>query len=124
MRREEVAIGDADVIGRRRTTAASQHHLAGHELAVVFPQTARQLAKPRIETIGAARPLPDIAEHLSRGACVPASGDPAPMVASRRSCLPNRLDRRFDVTAPNVVWVTDITYIRTDLPRDFSSIVN
>lgn len=26
---------------------------------------------------------------------------------------PNRLDRRFDVTAPNVAWVTDITYIRT-----------
>jgi putative transposase len=26
---------------------------------------------------------------------------------------PNHLDRRFDVTAPNVAWVTDITYIRT-----------
>lgn len=26
---------------------------------------------------------------------------------------PNRLDRRFDVTAPNAAWVTDITYIRT-----------
>ena len=26
---------------------------------------------------------------------------------------PNRLDRRFDVTAPNVAWVTDITYIHT-----------
>lgn len=26
---------------------------------------------------------------------------------------PNRLDRRFDVTAPSVAWVTDITYIRT-----------
>jgi len=26
---------------------------------------------------------------------------------------PNHLDRRFEVTAPNVAWVTDITYIRT-----------
>ena len=26
---------------------------------------------------------------------------------------PNHLDRRFEVTAPNIVWVTDITYIRT-----------
>jgi putative transposase len=26
---------------------------------------------------------------------------------------PNLLDRKFDVTAPNLVWVTDITYIRT-----------
>ncbi|WP_404464376.1 IS3 family transposase [Vreelandella aquamarina] len=26
---------------------------------------------------------------------------------------PNHLDRQFEVTAPNVAWVTDITYIRT-----------
>lgn len=26
---------------------------------------------------------------------------------------PNHLDRQFDVAAPNVAWVTDITYIRT-----------
>lgn len=26
---------------------------------------------------------------------------------------PNHLDRRFEATAPNIVWVTDITYIRT-----------
>lgn len=26
---------------------------------------------------------------------------------------PNHLDRKFDVAAPNVAWVTDITYIRT-----------
>ena len=26
---------------------------------------------------------------------------------------PNRLERRFNVTEPNKVWVTDITYIRT-----------
>lgn len=26
---------------------------------------------------------------------------------------PNHLDRRFEVAAPNVAWVTDITYIRT-----------
>ncbi|SDS83415.1 putative transposase [Halopseudomonas litoralis] len=26
---------------------------------------------------------------------------------------PNHLDRQFDVSAPNVAWVTDITYIRT-----------
>ncbi len=26
---------------------------------------------------------------------------------------PNHLDHQFEVTAPNVAWVTDITYIRT-----------
>tara|TARA_R110001599_G_scaffold211958_1_gene409503 strand:- start:16787 stop:17035 length:249 start_codon:yes stop_codon:yes gene_type:complete len=26
---------------------------------------------------------------------------------------PNHLDQQFEVTAPNVAWVTDITYIRT-----------
>lgn len=26
---------------------------------------------------------------------------------------PNHLDRQFDVPAPNITWVTDITYIRT-----------
>ena len=26
---------------------------------------------------------------------------------------PNHLQRQFDVTAPNRVWLTDITYIRT-----------
>jgi putative transposase len=26
---------------------------------------------------------------------------------------PNRLEQQFDVQAPNQVWVTDITYIRT-----------
>jgi len=26
---------------------------------------------------------------------------------------PNHLDRQFDAPAPNVAWVTDITYIRT-----------
>ena len=27
--------------------------------------------------------------------------------------VPNLLERRFNVTEPNKVWVTDITYIRT-----------
>lgn len=26
---------------------------------------------------------------------------------------PNHLDRQFEVTAPNIAWVTDITYFRT-----------
>lgn len=29
------------------------------------------------------------------------------------SVAPNRLDRQFDVAAPNTHWVTDITYLRT-----------
>lgn len=33
-------------------------------------------------------------------------GDPA-------AVAPNLLDRQFEVTEPNLVWVTDITYIRT-----------
>lgn len=35
-------------------------------------------------------------------------GEKKPAVVS-----PNHLDHRFEVTAPNVAWVTDITYIRT-----------
>ena len=35
------------------------------------------------------------------------------MAASRRLVVDNTLDRQFDVAAPDRVWVTDITYIRT-----------
>ena len=37
---------------------------------------------------------------------------PVIMVAGQRWLQPNHLERQFDVTEPNKVWVTDITYIR------------
>jgi len=38
---------------------------------------------------------------------------PGPRGGVVSTVAPNRLDRRFDVPAPNTHWVTDITYIRT-----------
>ena len=38
---------------------------------------------------------------------------PRPRGGQVSTVAPNRLDRRFDVSAPNTHWVTDITYIRT-----------
>lgn len=39
---------------------------------------------------------------------------PVIMVAGQPTVVaPNHLERQFDVTEPNKVWVTDITYIRT-----------
>lgn len=38
---------------------------------------------------------------------------PRPRGGRVSTVAPNRLDRQFDVAAPNTHWVTDITYIRT-----------
>jgi putative transposase len=38
---------------------------------------------------------------------------PAAMAARRPLVVDNTLDRQFDVAAPDRIWVTDITYIRT-----------
>ena len=35
------------------------------------------------------------------------------MVANQRWSLTTSLDRQFEVDAPDTVWVTDITYIKT-----------
>src|SRR5690606_10245618 len=61
---EEVAIGGAHVVFRRGATAATQHHLPGHELAVVLTQAAAQRPKAGVGPIGAGRPFPDIAVEL------------------------------------------------------------
>ena len=50
--------------GRRYAGAAAQHHLARHELAVVFAGRIVGGAIARIGAIGAGRPLPDLAIHL------------------------------------------------------------
>ena len=61
---EEIAIADARVALRRRQRGAAQHHLADHELAVVFAERAFGRAVARIGQIGAARPLPGDAEGV------------------------------------------------------------
>ena len=38
---------------------------------------------------------------------------PRPINGRPSIIAPNRLNREFTVSAPNQVWVTDITYIRT-----------
>jgi hypothetical protein len=50
--------------GRRRRTSAAQHHLAGHELAVVFADRAGRFAIARVGDVGTRRPLPDLAGAL------------------------------------------------------------
>src|SRR5690349_12147448 len=61
VRGEEVAVRRADVPLRRRAGAAAQHHLPGHELAIVFAERARQRHEPPVGQIGAGRPLPHVA---------------------------------------------------------------
>src|SRR5215831_15381915 len=62
--REEVAVADAYVVVRRDGRAAAQHHLAGHELAVVLADRPLGRTVARVGHIGAHGPLPDIADHL------------------------------------------------------------
>nr|WP_236953258.1 hypothetical protein [Immundisolibacter cernigliae] len=61
---EEIAVGGAQVIGRCQAATAAQHHLAGHELAVVLADRALGRPVARVRQVGAGGPLPDVAEHL------------------------------------------------------------
>src|SRR4051794_30502806 len=63
-RLEKIAVGPANVVERSRARAAAQHHLVAHELAIVFPKSARRRAVPGIRRVGAAGPFPNIAKHL------------------------------------------------------------
>src|ERR1700761_23039 len=62
--REEVAIGDPRVPLGRGHAAAAQHHLPGHELAVVFADRASRRAVARVGAVGARGPLPEISARL------------------------------------------------------------
>src|SRR5689334_2898328 len=61
---EEVAVGGTDVGLGCGAGAAAQDHLVAHELGVVLAQGALEWAEAGIGRVGAAGPLPDIAEEL------------------------------------------------------------
>jgi len=64
MRREEIAIGGANVRLRCGTGASAEHHLVAHKFAVVFAERAFNWMEFRICRVGAGGPFPDIAEKL------------------------------------------------------------
>src|SRR5215469_8367740 len=66
--RKEIPIGCPEMPGRGNGSAAAQHHLVAHELAVVFADGTPRSAKARIRDIRTSRPFPNIAEHLSQRA--------------------------------------------------------
>ena len=68
IRREEVAVGRADVRQGGRTAPAAQDELVAHELAVVFAQGPRHRPVARIRDVLAPGPLPDVAVELSQPA--------------------------------------------------------
>ena len=65
-RGEKVAIGSADVRRGSDARSAAQNEIPAHELAVIFAERAGQGTEPWIAEIGARRPLPAVAEDLSR----------------------------------------------------------
>src|SRR6185437_15691397 len=58
---KEVAIGGTYVPGRRRARAAAQHHLAAHELAVIFGQSSVERLVAGIGIVGRPRLFPNFA---------------------------------------------------------------
>src|SRR5512132_4130296 len=62
---EEVAIGRPQMAVRRDARSSAQDHLIAHELAVVFADGTGRRAITGIGCIRAARPFPDVAEHLT-----------------------------------------------------------
>ena len=83
MRIVEVAIAGPRMALGRGEGPASQDHLIGHELAVVFRRRPLGRAKSRIGGVGAGRPLPDLARQVREGR----------RIGSRR-LLPLRLGRQ------------------------------
>src|SRR5262245_51452958 len=61
---KEVAVAHTLMAFGRRQRGATEHHLADHELAVVFAESAFGGAIPRIWQVGTARPLPGDAEGI------------------------------------------------------------
>src|SRR6185312_1614492 len=58
MRWEEIAIAGAAMARRRGDGAAAQHHLADHELAIIFRRHAVEGPEAGVGVIGRARPFP------------------------------------------------------------------
>ena len=63
-RLKEIAIGAADMSAGCRTGTAAQDVLIAHEFAVVLAKRAGSSAVAGIGRVGAARPFPNVAEHL------------------------------------------------------------
>src|SRR5262245_18234734 len=63
-RREEVAIGPAEVRPRRGTGPAPQDNLVTHELAVVLAECAGCGGEAGVGDVRARRPLPDVTVEL------------------------------------------------------------
>src|SRR5487761_1418084 len=63
---EEVSITGADVRGRRRHRTSAQNKLIAHKFSVIFAERAGGSFVSGIGNVGAARPLPNIAEELRR----------------------------------------------------------
>src|SRR3546814_3757797 len=71
---EEIAVAGPHMAARRGATAALQHELPGHELAVIFAHRAFGGAETGMGAIGAARPFPHVAVHLRQREIGRASG--------------------------------------------------
>ncbi len=63
-RLKEIAIGVADMNARCRAGTTAQDVLVAHEFAVVLAKCAGSSAVAGVGRVGAARPFPNVAEHL------------------------------------------------------------
>ena len=69
VRVEEVAVSRPGVAGRREHTSAAQHLLAGHELAVVFPDRTVGNREAGVGLVRRRSPFPAVAEELAESTC-------------------------------------------------------
>ena len=65
-RLKEITIGTADVSARGGAGTTAQDVLVAHEFAVVLAKRAGSGAITRVWRVGAARPFPNVAEHLNQ----------------------------------------------------------
>src|SRR5262249_1955031 len=63
-RLKEIAIGAADVTAGGGAGTAAQDVLVAHEFSVVLAERAGRCSVARVRRICAARPFPNVAEHL------------------------------------------------------------
>src|SRR6202522_4496129 len=68
---EKVAISWAAMPRRSSHGSASEHHLAHHELSVIFSDSPGSLFETGIWQIGTLRPLPSFSPHETNGCCLP-----------------------------------------------------
>jgi putative transposase len=83
------------------------------QIALQSPAGQWMLARPVLRTVLRGWPVSQASQHKSAINAV--------LVAM--AVADNTLDRQFEVEAPDTVWVTDITYIRTHEGWSFLSVV-